>query len=329
MILAGDIGGTNTRLAIFQDDGATIVRQQVFKNAGRTSFVDVAREFLAQQPGEKIDKAAFGVAGAVRGGVVNMTNLGWTLTDPDLERDLNIPNVALINDMVAHGENIDRLRADQFVTLRQGQRCPDGGGAVIIAGTGLGEGGLYYDRATKRLRGLASEGGHCDFSPRDAREKRLLDFLRDHGKPTTWEAVISGPGLRTIYDFLRGEGTHGPNTNAAADFGPAGPKPEQITQSAVSGACPLCVETTRLFVSLYGAEAGNLALKFCATAGLWLGGSIAESLLDLFRGDVFLDAFSAHGPSRIREMLAKIPIHLIRFELNGLYGAANFAKGMT
>jgi len=324
MILAGDIGGTNTRLAIFQDDGATLVRQHVFKNAGRTSFVDVAREFLSQRSGERIEKAAFGVAGAVRGGVVSMTNLGWTLSDPDLERDLQIPNVALINDMVAHGENIARLRDEQVATLRAGEPISDGGGAVIIAGTGLGEGGLYFDRATKRLRGLPSEGGHCDFAPRDAREERLLDYLRDNGKFTTCEAVVSGPGLRTVYDFLREEGDHG----KGPDFGPDGPKPEAITKAAADGSCPLCLVTTRLFVSLYGSEAGNLALKYCATAGIWLGGSIAESLFERFRDDVFVTAFSQKGPPRIREMLAKIPIHLIRFELNGLYGAANFAREM-
>ena len=117
MILAGDIGGTNTRLAVFQDDGETLVRQQVFKNKGRSSFLDIAREFLGQQKGERIDRAAFGVAGAVRGGVVNMTNLGWTLVDPELERELKIPNVALINDMVDHGENISRLRGDQVGAL--------------------------------------------------------------------------------------------------------------------------------------------------------------------------------------------------------------------
>ena len=324
MILAGDIGGTNTRLAIFQDDGATLVRQEVFKNKGRGSFLDIARDFLGSGEQGRIERAAFGVAGAVRGGVVNMTNLGWTLSDPDLERDLGIPNVALINDMVAHGENISRLRGEQVVTLRAGDPCADGGGAVIIAGTGLGEGGLYFDRAGKRLRGLPSEGGHCDFAPRDVREERLLDFLRDHGKPTTWESVVSGPGLRTIYDFLREQGTHG----NGGDFGKDGPKPEQITKAGADGSCPLCTETVRLFVSLYGTEAGNLALKYCATAGIWLGGSIAESLLDLFRGDVFLTAFTQKGPPRIREMLAKVPVHLIKFELNGLYGAANFARGM-
>jgi glucokinase len=324
MILAGDIGGTNTRLAVFQDDGATLVRQQVFKNAGRASFVEIAREFLDQQPAEHIAKAAFGVAGAVRGGVVHMTNLGWTLIDPELERDLNIPNVALINDMVAHGENISHLRGDQFATLRAGEPVADGGGAVIIAGTGLGEGGLYFDRATRRLRGLPSEGGHCDFSPRDAREERLLEFLQKRGKLTTWEAVISGPGLRLLYDFLLAEGMH----SVVAQFGPNGPKPEDITKAAIAGSCPLCLETARLFVSLYGAEAGNLALKFCATAGVWLGGSIAQSLYANFRGDVFVTAFSNHGPPRIREMLAKIPIHLIQFDLNGLYGAANFAANL-
>ena len=323
MILAGDIGGTNTRLAIFQDDGATLVRQEVFKNKGRASFLDIAREFLGQHKDERINKAAFGVAGAVRGGVVNMTNLGWTLVDPELERDLKIPNVALINDMVAHGENIAHLRDDQFVTLRKGEPVSDGGGAVIIAGTGLGEGGLYYDRAGKRLRGLPSEGGHCDFAPRDPREERLLQYLRDQGRPTTWESVVSGPGLRTIYDFLVTAEGH---PKDALDLGPAGPKPEQITKAALDGTCETSRDAVHLFVSLYGAEAGNLALKYCATAGVWLGGSIAESLIDLFRGNVFLNAFTQKGPPRIREMLAKVPVHLIRFELNGLYGAARFAR---
>jgi glucokinase len=325
MILAGDIGGTNTRLAVFRDDGATLVREQVFKNAGRASFVEVAREFLGQRQGERIEKAAFGVAGPVRGGVVHMTNLGWTLVDPQLERELGIPNVALINDMVAHGENIAFMRDEQFVTLRPGEPVAGGGGAIIIAGTGLGEGGLYHDRATKRLRGLPSEGGHCDFAPRDAREERLLEFLQAHGKLTTWETVISGPGLRVIYDFILAEGSH----NAVAEFGAGGPRPEEITKAAIAGTCPLCIETVRLFVSLYGSEAGNLALKYCATAGIWLGGSIAESLYDAFhRSDTFAEAFSEKGPPRIREMLAKIPIRLIKFELNGLYGAAHFAREM-
>jgi glucokinase len=227
--------------------------------------------------------------------------------------------------MVAHGENIAFLRDDQFATLRAGEACSDGGGAVIIAGTGLGEGGIYFDRATKRLRGLPSEGGHCDFAPRDAREERLLEYLQSRGKFTTWEAVISGPGLRVIYDFLLDEGAH----EAIAAFGESGPKPEEITKAAIAGNCPLCAETVKLFVSLYGSEAGNLALKYCATAGIWLGGSIAESLYAHFRGgSEFVTAFSQKGPPRIREMLAKIPIHLIKFELNGLYGAANFAREM-
>lgn len=327
MILAGDIGGTNCRLAIFEDDAETVVEQAVIKTAGRARFEDVAAEFFRSREAyrAKIDRACFGVAGAVRDGRVSMTNVGWTLDEKSLARELKIERVALINDMVAHGENIDRLRPDQVETIRAGKKVNDGNGAVIIAGTGLGEGALYYDRATQRHRGMPSEGGHADFGPRDAREIALLEFLRDRGKPTSWEAVVSGPGLRAVYDYLA---TTDVAKDDRKDFGAAGPKPEEITQADDAGVCGLCSEATKMFAGLYGAEAGNLALKMCATAGVWLGGSIAKDLGKHLRGEEFLAPFQSKGPPRIREMLAKVPIHLIKFELNGLYGAADYARGM-
>lgn len=325
MILAGDIGGTNCRLAIFQDDAMAVVEQAVIKTAGHATFQDVLDEFFRLREGHraKIDRACFGVAGAVKAGRVSMTNVGWTLDERELADSLNIEKVALINDMVAHGENIDRLTQDQVETIREGEKVADGNGAIIIAGTGLGEGGLFYDRATSRLRGMASEGGHADFGPRDEREVGLLSFLKKHGKPTSWEAVVSGPGLRAVFDFLATtEAGHGKRK----DFGPTGPKPEEITRADDEGTCALCSESIRMFSGLYGAEAGNLALKMCATGGLWLGGSIARDLGEHLTSPAFLGPFGMKGPTRIREMLSRIPIRMIKFELNGLYGAANYAR---
>jgi glucokinase len=193
----------------------------------------------------------------------------------------------------------------------------------MTAGTGLGEAASTTTAGAKRLRGLPSEAA-LRLRPRDAREQRLHQFLRAHRQPTTWESVVSGPGLRTIYDFLRTEGAHGEGTRLRPHRAQARSH-HQGRRRRLVPAVPGDDAPVRLPLRRRSRQPRAQVLRH---GRVWLGGSIAESLASEFRGDLFLNAFSAHGPTRIREMLAKIPIHLIKFELNGLYGAANFAREM-
>ena len=327
MILAGDIGGTNTRLALF-DDKLEKRHERTFKNAGRGGLTEIVREFLAAA-NATADRATFGVAGPVKEGCAVMTNLPWRLDERELARELKIGKVALINDLVAHGEGIELLRPEQVITVQPGESAP-GNRAVIAAGTGLGEGGIFWDPRGQaadagggdgRWRAFASEGGHCDFSPRDDRQIALLRFLRGKFPNASWERVLSGPGLRNIYDFLITTDQLGPGAALAEPD----PKPSRISEAGMNGSNRACVEALDLFVAFYGAEAANLALKVMATGGVFIGGGIAPNIVAKLKSRTFVDAFLATGPENIRRVLAKIPIHVVNFELNGLYGAANFA----
>ena len=333
MILAGDIGGTNTRLAMF-DEQLNKRHERTFKNAGRAGLTEIVREFLAGAGADgAADRATFGVAGPVKEGRASMTNLPWRLDERELARELKIGKIALINDLVAHGEGIELLRPEQVITVQPGEFAP-GNRAVIAAGTGLGEGGIFWDPGAAasdrgpgdgRWRAFASEGGHCDFAPRDERQIALLKFLRAKYPNASWERVLSGPGLRNLYDFLITPEQLGPSA-ALPEAGPEGPKPSAISEAGMAGSNRACVEALDLFVTFYGAEAANLALKMMATGGVYIGGGIAPNIVDKLRSKTFVDAFLATGPDNIRQVLAKIPVHVVNFELNGLYGAANFAS---
>ena len=336
MILAGDIGGTNTRLALF-DEQLDKRHERNFKNEGRAGLIEIAREFLdgaaAAGAAGKVDRAAFGVAGPVKEGRAKMTNLPWRLDERELARELDIEpkRVALINDLVAHGEGIELLRPEQVITVQPGE-FSSGNRAVIAAGTGLGEGGIFWDPRAGlggavgdgRWRAFASEGGHSDFAPRDERQIALLKFLLGKYPNASWERVLSGPGLRNIYDFLITPEQLGPSA-ALPGAGRGGPQPSEISDAGMKGTNRACVEALDLFVAFYGAEAANLALKVMATGGVYIGGGIAPNIVAKLRSKTFVDAFVATGPENIRQVLVKIPVHIVNFELNGLYGAANFA----
>ena len=190
MFLAGDIGGTNSRLAIF-DANLKQVHEAVTKNAGQPSLTQIVRQFLdgaSKEVVKQISKGCFGVAGPVAGGKVTLTNLSWQLDEKVLAKELGLDRVALINDLVAHAEGIELLKPDQLVTLNKGQMIHGGNRAIIAAGTGLGEAGLFYSTELNGYRAFASEGGHCDFAPRTDQEIALLKFLQDknicrRGKP--------------------------------------------------------------------------------------------------------------------------------------------------
>ena len=192
MILAGDIGGTNTRLALF-DERLVQRAERSFRNEGRGGLGEIVQEFVAEAAkGEKVDRATFGVAGPVKDGRATMTNLPWKLDEQELARDLEIRRVALINDLAAHAEGIELLRPDQLIVIHHGEALP-GNRAVIAAGTGLGEAGVFWDAPDHRYFAFPSEGGHCDFAPRDERQVALLGFLKSRYPNASWERVLSGP----------------------------------------------------------------------------------------------------------------------------------------
>lgn len=322
MLLAGDIGGTNSRLAIF-DLKLQKIHEKVTKNAGRTSFIEIAKEFLAGAPQDavrQVHKGCIGIAGPVAGGKVTLTNLSWQLDEVDLAKELGLDRIVLINDLVAHAEGIELLQPDQIVQINAGAPVEGGNRAIIAAGTGLGEAGLVWDSALGGYRAFASEGGHADFGPRTEQEIALLRFIQETKKMTaTWETVLSGPGLRNIYDFLVGLG-------AGSALPIPDPTPRDITEAALAGTNKTAIATLDMMIHFYGAEAGNLALKLLAVGGVYVGGGIAPHILKKLQSPLFMGAFTNKGPNKMRPMLEKIPVYIINFELNGLYGAANVAR---
>ncbi len=319
MILAGDIGGTNSRLAIF-DEVLAKQQEQAYRNEGRATFTEIVREFLGTAAKGKIDRAAFGVAGPVKDGRASMTNLPWKLDEQELSRDLSIPKVALINDLVAHAGGIELLKPDQLITIQPGEFV-HGNRAVIAAGTGLGEAGIFWDPRLRKYRPFPSEGGHADFSPRDDRQIGLLKFLRGKYPNASWERVLSGPGLRNIYDYLTG-------VEKLAGLANANPKPAEISEAGLKKENDACAAALETFVQLYGAESANLALKILAVGGIFISGGIALRMVEKLKSQTYLDAFLSTGPENLRAVLRKVPIHIVNFELNALYGAANHARGL-
>ncbi len=320
MILAGDIGGTNSRLAVF-DLQMNKLHEHVYKNAGRDDLSAIVREFLAGSS-HKIERGCFAVAGPVSMGKVTLTNLSWQLDEQALASQLGITKFALVNDLVGHAEGIEVLTAERVVTLHPGEAVPDGNRAIIAAGTGLGEAGLVFDRRTNKYRSFASEGGHCDYAPRNEREDQLLKFLRGKFGNVSFETVLSGKGLRNLYDFVV------TLSEFAGHKLPGDPLPADITAAALSNSNPAAVEAMKMFVSIYGQEAGNLALKTLATGGLYIGGGIAPKILAAMKQPAFLESFRNHSVPKVQQTLAKIPVHVITFEMNGLYGAGNYARSL-
>ncbi len=280
MILAGDIGGTNTRLALF-DGELKLLDEQTFENANRPGLESAVAEFVAGLPaGSTIEAACIGVAGPVTGGQVKLTNLNWVVDEQSLARKLGTERVALVNDLRVHAEGIEFLKPENVISLNTGEADPKGNRAVIAAGTGLGEAGLVWDERAGHHQAVACEGGHCDFAPQSEREWELLGFLKRRNKPTSWEAVLSGPGLRHLYDFLVGEEQMG----ASAALAEKDPTPEVISAAAAKRSNRACIEAMGMFIAFYGAEAGNLALKYLATGGIYIGGGIAPLVADQIAG---------------------------------------------
>jgi len=315
--LAGDIGGTKTRLAIVEVERMRVrtVRETSYPSRDHAAFGELLGAFL---DADAIPShAAFGIAGPVRGRAVQTTNLPWRIDADALQRQFGFAHCALLNDLEATACGLPALGEGDMLALQAGEPGAAGNAAVIAAGTGLGEAGLYWDG--QRHHPFATEGGHASFSPADEHEMTFFLYLKQQFGHVSWERVVSGMGLLSLHQFLRlyrradipswlDEEMRGGDAAAA------------IARAALSGKDDICVETLAWFVRFYGAEAGNLALKVMSRGGLYLGGGIAPKILPLLQGGAFLEAFLGKG--RMRPLLEAMPVRVILNDRAALLGAA-------
>jgi glucokinase len=325
MILAGDVGGTKVELALFNFVQGKLqpVAEKRFAAKDYPSLDAVVTEFLGEmKPGEPITSACFGVPGPVRNGRLKLTNLPWVLDSRVLSHDLAIDHLFLINDLEANGYGIPELSSDKIYTLSTGDPSVAGSRGLIAAGTGLGEAVLVWNGKTHMP--MASEGGHTDFAPRNEDEIDLLRYLqRTLQGRVSYERVVSGLGMANLYAFLRDE--KGMSEPGWLKDRMASEDPNAVIgELAESGESELCVRTLEMFVSAYGAEAGNLALKVLAVGGMYIGGGIAPKILKLIRKGGFMKAFTDKG--RLSALLENTPVHIILESRAALIGAASYAE---
>lgn len=324
MILAGDIGGTKTVLSLLsKDQGGVLVcqREQTFSSLAYPEFADILKEFLPAKT--IITSACFGVAGPVVNQRCQTTNLPWLLDSEELKQSLGTDRVKLLNDLEAMALGMLHLPDSELLELNPNAQTQVGNIAVIAAGTGLGEAILYWDGATHHP--MATEGGHCDFAPQTEQQDALLLYLRNkYPQHVSCERLISGMGFSNIYDFLC---DHDFSTACLAvpevDDNDAGiDRNAVISRLGVSGEDSLCAETVRLFVDMYGAEAGNLALKALAIGGVFIGGGIGPKILPMMQDGRFIEAFKAKG--RFFGLLDKVSVKLSLNPRTPLIGAMNY-----
>ena len=322
MILAGDIGGTNARLGLFEleESRLRLAAAETYPSREHASLDDIVRRFVAEHPAS-IERACLAVAGPVTDHRVVATNLAWIVDAERLAGVLGLPSVALINDLVGIARGLDELQATDIVLLHPGRSGAEGNRAIIAAGTGLGEAGAYWDGRTHHP--FATEGGHVDFGPRSRLEMELLAYLLAKHDRVSYERVLSGSGLADIYRFLRDSG-QGDEPDWLTRELTQEPAPVVIVRAATSGRSALCEEAVTLFVSIYGAAAGNLALTLMAHGGVWVAGGIAPRLVKWMKAPTFGDAFLAKG--RMRSLVESMPVRLITNDKVGLLGAARRAS---
>ncbi len=321
MILAGDIGGTKTNLALFAGDAREPIQLQTFASREHTGLEPMVEAFLAEHPAE-IEAATFGIAGPVRDGSADTTNLAWPVDGRSVASVVGLRSVGLLNDLEANAWGIAALADDDFAVLSPGDPAASGNAAVISAGTGLGEAGLYFDGV--RHRPFATEGGHADFAPRSELEVELWRFLAAEYGHVSYERVCSGMGLVNIERFLRRQ-TGKPRPYWLERQMAGGDSAAAISGAALDGSDAVCDEALDRFVSIYGAAAGNLALKLMATGGVYLGGGIAPKILPRLQEGLFMRAFEAKG--RFDDLLGRIPVKVILNDKTALLGAARHALG--
>ncbi len=316
VILVADIGATKTNLAIFEikNRQITLLKEKSYRTKDYNAFTEMVRSFHRDKL-PVINGICLGVAGPVTRGKVKGTNFPWEIDSEEISRELQVHSVTLINDMEANAYGLAALRHTDFEILKEGSNIP--GNAVIISpGTGLGEAGLYWDGA--RYHPFATEGGHCDFSPRNDLDWELWKYLHQKFGHVSWERVVSGPGIYSIYQFLRGfRGNVAPKW--LQDKIQQGDAAAVITTVAHEKSDPICAETLDLFVRYLAIEAAQFALKTKATGGVYLGGGIVPKILAMINREVFYENFVQCG--RMNSLLQLIPVKVILNEKTPLLGA--------
>lgn len=321
MLLAGDVGGTKTNLAVFSPESGprAPLAEATFPSPDYPSLEAVAREFL-RQVGLKAERAVFGVAGPVVAGRATITNLPWVIDETLLAEALGLSSARLLNDLEAIAHAVLLLEASDLHTLNEGEPVARGAITIIAPGTGLGEAYLTWDGS--RYRPHASEGGHADFAPSRPLEIGLLRSLQDRFGHVSWERVCSGQGIANIYAFLRDSGYEEPAWLAEQLATVSDPTPIIVNTALESDeTCEICTTTLEVFVSILGAETGNLALKVLATGGVYLGGGIPPRILPALERGGFLDSFRQKG--RLSDLMARMPVHVILNPKVALLGAAS------
>ncbi len=324
MILAGDIGGTKVHVALFtgREHQLRLVAERRVATRRYSSLEEILQEFLHAQHAT-IHAACFGIAGPVINGRCKPLNVPWMIDTQQLQRALRIRRVHLLNDLEALAYGIGVLPPRAFATLNPGCEQPHGTIAVIAAGTGLGEAVLVWDGA--RYRAIPSEGGHTEFGPRTPLEVELWRYARARFGHVSYERVVSGPGKVVIYEFLKATGRGQEPAWLRKQF-IGTDQSVVISDRALDGRSALCVKALDLFVSIYGAEAGNLALKALATGGVYIGGGIAPAIMPKMQDGTFMKAFTDKG--RLSSVVSRIPVRVILEQKAGLYGAAAYAARM-
>ena len=320
MLLAGDVGGTKTLLGVFEVARSRphLVTQREYKTNAYASFGAMLDTFTREVTDLlSVEAAAVGVAGPVIGDRARLTNVEWDVSCGEIAARFSTTHVRLLNDLEALASSVPVLAPDELCVLQPGVTRADGNAVVIAAGTGLGE--AYLHRVDGRLRPVPSEGGHADWAPRSDAELALLVMLRNHYGRAEVEHVLCGPGLLNIYRFTHG----GEDCDAVRGLAPE-EAPAAITKAALTNGCSSCVEALSIFVAAYGAEAGNLALRGVATAGVFVGGGIAPRILPALEDGRFMEAFLAKGV--MTELLSKVPVKVIVNHQAGLLGAAVAAQ---
>jgi len=317
-VLAGDIGGTNTRLALYDVNGRRLeaLAVQGYSSQQYDSLNTILREFLDTH-GQPPQAACLGVAGPVHDQVARITNLPWQISAKEIAAEFGLGSVSLLNDLEATGWGLPTMQADDLCTLQDGDTQASGNAAIIAAGTGLGQAGLYFDG--EHHQAFACEGGHTDFSPQTELDMALLRYLQQQYEHVSWERVVSGSGLvslhaclcdlrqREIPDWLQ-------QSMQAGDPAAA------ISSAAQQGRDEICTEALQWFIHLYGVEAGNLALKLMASGGVYVAGGIAPKILEQMQDGTFIEAFCAKG--RMRVLMERMPVRVVLNDDVALQGAA-------
>lgn len=324
MILAGDIGGTKTELALFEDvKTRKIIKQEKFPSKDYKSLEEIIQKFIFSSS-TLPTKACFGIAGPIENNTCHTTNLPWIIDGKKIETLLNISSVFLINDLEANAWGIPCLKENELYVLAEGDKNQKGNKALISAGTGLGEAGLYFDG--KNHIPFPSEGGHCNFAPTNEEEVEIWRFLKEKYKHVSYERLLCGAGLFNIYKFFTEVKKEEELPELLEKFSTMDPA-QCIYEYGSTEKCPICKKSIEIFISIYGSEAGNMALKFLALGGIYIGGGIAPKMLNELKKGPFLESFTHKG--RFNKLLSNIRVQVILNPHTALLGAGNYVEYKT